>query len=283
MYVFGTLFGALYITFLASFLSSAGAFDPLALAMGAGVGSGSMMAAATGSIISEHPEQADQITAMAAVSNLLTTVLGVYVGLYVALPLAHRLYSLLTRRSTASAEPTTPGTAAERGTAAADGEEEANRTLIAKLSESLTTVEVSLRYALPIVALLGIVTAMISAGEPDLRIIGAYALMSLLVVISVWLGRKVRRISPIIWITTIGALVTSPVSPVGSAVTDLAQNVDILSLATIMLTAAGLSIGKDIGLMRNIGWKIVPVGLVAITASFAISAVIAEFALGFWG
>jgi hypothetical protein len=31
-----------------------------------------------------------------------------------------------------------------------------------------------------------------------------------------------------------------------------------------------------------IGWKIIPVGLLAITASFLLSTVIAEFALGLW-
>ena len=49
-----------------------------------------------------------------------------------------------------------------------------------------------------------------------------------------------------------------------------------------MLTLAGLSLGKDIPLLKNIGWKIIPVGLVAMTASFLLSTVIAEFALGLW-
>jgi hypothetical protein len=55
-----------------------------------------------------------------------------------------------------------------------------------------------------------------------------------------------------------------------------------LSIATVMLTLAGLSLGKDIPLLKNIGWKIIPVGLVAVTASFLLSTVIAEFALGLW-
>lgn len=38
----------------------------------------------------------------------------------------------------------------------------------------------------------------------------------------------------------------------------------------------------DIPLLKTIGWKIIPVGLVAITASFLLSTVIAEFALGLW-
>ncbi len=47
-----------------------------------------------------------------------------------------------------------------------------------------------------------------------------------------------------------------------------------------MLTAAGLSLGKDLAKLRSIGWKIVPVGIVAIVASYLLSVVIAQFALG---
>ncbi len=47
-YLTGTVFGAVFIALLAGLVTSLGIFNPLALAMGAGVGSGSMMAAASG-------------------------------------------------------------------------------------------------------------------------------------------------------------------------------------------------------------------------------------------
>jgi hypothetical protein len=59
-------------------------------------------------------------------------------------------------------------------------------------------------------------------------------------------------------------------------------SVNFLSICTVMLSVAGLCLGKDLPLLRNVGWKIVPVGLVSITASFLLSVVIAEFALSFW-
>ncbi len=49
-YLTGTVFGAVFIALLAGLITSLRIVDPLALAMGAGVGSGSMMAAASGSI-----------------------------------------------------------------------------------------------------------------------------------------------------------------------------------------------------------------------------------------
>jgi hypothetical protein len=57
---------------------------------------------------------------------------------------------------------------------------------------------------------------------------------------------------------------------------------NFLSIATAMLTLAGLSLGKDVSLLKKTGWKTIPEGLVAITASLLPSTVIAEYALVFW-
>lgn len=94
-YICGTLFGAIYIGLLAGYLGSLKIFDPLALAMGAGVGSGSMMAAASGAIAAAFPAQAEQIATYAAASNLITTIVGIYFSLFVSLPLANKLYDWL--------------------------------------------------------------------------------------------------------------------------------------------------------------------------------------------
>jgi hypothetical protein len=81
----------------------------------------------------------------------------------------------------------------------------------------------------------------------------------------------------------VGALLTSPISPVAGWFTTVSDTIDFLSLITVMLTIAGLSLGKDLPMLKSIGWKIIPVGTVAITASFILSAIVAEFALGLWG
>jgi hypothetical protein len=53
-YLTSTIFGALFIALLAGLITSWDIFDPLALAMGAGVGSGSMMAAASAAIAAQQ-------------------------------------------------------------------------------------------------------------------------------------------------------------------------------------------------------------------------------------
>jgi len=282
MYVFGTLFGAVYITLLASFISSLKVFDPLALAMGAGVGSGSMMAAATGSIIAEYPAQEQGITAMAAVANLLTTVLGVYVGIYVALPLARRLYAALTRGRDDAQVVAPAATGRHDAVQASAAQDEANRTFREQFAAASATVSLPLVISIPAIVLIGVVTASVSAGAFSWDVVIGYAEITALVVVSLILGKATRVVSPIIWITTLGALASSPWSPIGEPLATSVSSISLLSLATIMLATAGLSLGKDLPLLRNIGWKMIPVGLVAITASFVLSAVIAEFALGFW-
>ena len=95
VYLCGTLFGAIYLAFLAGFLGNTGIFHPISLAMGAGVGSGSMMAAATGALAVTFPDHAEDIALYAGAANLMTTLLGTYICLFFSLPVTARLYQWL--------------------------------------------------------------------------------------------------------------------------------------------------------------------------------------------
>ncbi|WP_413105468.1 DUF3100 domain-containing protein [Streptomyces sp. Inha503] len=292
MYVFGTLFGAVFITLLTSVVANWRIFDPLAMAMGAGVGSGSMMAASSASIVAAHPADQEAILGTAAVSNLITTVLGVYIGIYIALPLADRVYRFLTRGQddgaavVATAEPGA-GTGASAATAPARPQEAddaaVNRAFREQVAAASAEVKLPLWLSLGVLTVLGIGAASVAARALSWQIIGGYAILLALVSLGLVLARATRKISPIVWITTVGAYVSSPWFSGAEAINSLVNSVDFLSIATIMLTLAGLSLGKDVPLLRRIGWKIVPVGLVAITASFLLSTLIAEFTLGLWG
>ncbi len=286
MYVFGTLFGAVFITLLTSLVANWNIFNPLALAMGAGVGSGSMMAASAASIIDAYPADEQAILGMAAVSNLITTILGVYVGLYVSLPLADRFYRLLTRKRTAAAPAETvvaAGGSAAPSAMVEESEDAVNRDFREKFAASSVEVKLPLWLSLGVLTVLGLGTATVAAKGFNWSIVGGYAVLMGLVLLGLFLAKVSRKVSAIIWITTIGAYASSPWFFAAEPLTKLVSSVDFLSIATVMLTLAGLSLGKDVPLLRNIGWKIIPVGLVSITASFLLSVVIAEFALGYWG
>ncbi|MDQ0620487.1 DUF3100 domain-containing protein [Arthrobacter globiformis] len=303
MYVFGTLFGAVYITLLTSLVSNWKIFDPLALAMGAGVGSGSMMAASSASIIAAYPGDQEAILGMAAISNLITTILGVYVGIYLALPLADRFYRVLTRRQTREEAAVTAGAPPQHAdtqrsaaathrvadtelggadTAREAAQAEENRRFRERVAESSAAMHLPLWLSLSVLTVLGIGTASVAAKGFSLTIVAGYAIMLALVLVSIALAKLTKKISAIVYITTIGAYISSPWFFGAPALAGPIKSVDFLSIATVMLTLAGLSLGKDIPLLKNIGWKIIPVGLVAVTASFLLSTVIAEFALGLW-
>lgn len=60
--------------------------------MASGVGSASMMTAAVGSLSAMFPNMQETLTAFGAASNMLSGLDGLYMSLWVAIPLAEWLY-----------------------------------------------------------------------------------------------------------------------------------------------------------------------------------------------
>ena len=63
--------------------------------MASGVGSASMNAASIGPTIAAFPNLETQIEAFAGFSNLLSFCVGIYIVIFVALPLTQKTYELL--------------------------------------------------------------------------------------------------------------------------------------------------------------------------------------------
>jgi len=92
VYICGTVFGTIFFGLMATFTAALGIFHPLALAMASGVGSASMMTASVGALSAMFPEIADKIQALGAASNMLSGLDGVYMSLWMALPMTEWLY-----------------------------------------------------------------------------------------------------------------------------------------------------------------------------------------------
>lgn len=92
VYATGTLIGTFVFAIMPPLIHSLGLFDIRSLAMSCGVGSGSMLAACTGGLVAAEPASEPLILALAAASNILTYATGLYVGMFVALPLTEWLY-----------------------------------------------------------------------------------------------------------------------------------------------------------------------------------------------
>jgi hypothetical protein len=97
MYICGTVFGAVWVGILVGVVGGMGIFHPYALAMGVGVGSGSMLAAGMGALINIYPSMEGQIRAYAGAANLMSGVLGIYFALFVSLPIAIRFHRILSK------------------------------------------------------------------------------------------------------------------------------------------------------------------------------------------
>lgn len=95
IYIVGGMVGTLYFGFMATVCAATGLWSPEALAMASGVGAAIMMAAASASLASIYPGQAEQLMALAGASAALTSIIGIYMGLFVALPLCNWLYKRL--------------------------------------------------------------------------------------------------------------------------------------------------------------------------------------------
>ncbi len=264
MYVFGSIFGAIVVSLVASIISSLGIFRWEALAMGSGVGSGSMMAAGIASVSAAHPVFADTIAALATTANLIAAIVGVPLTLWISLPVADRFYKFLTRNQKEVVKQESTGK-------------------LNALASVLDVPKVNLNPAtsLLILTVAGLVTASIVKKGFSFDMVITYALIVAMVGVAIWLsGLTNGKVPALITVILIGTYITSPWFPYASWVLHTAESVDYLSVITLMLAVAGLSIGKDLPMLRQIGWKILPVGFVVIAATFLASTVIAQVVLG---
>lgn len=95
VYIVGGMIGTIYFGILASFVAHTGLFHPFALALASGVGAGIMMASATASLSIIYPTMAAQISALASASETLSGITGIYVAIFVGIPLTKKIYEFL--------------------------------------------------------------------------------------------------------------------------------------------------------------------------------------------
>ncbi|MFM9927429.1 DUF3100 domain-containing protein [Variovorax sp. H27-G14] len=270
-YITGTVLGALFIAVLAGFIASLHVFDPRSLAMGAGVGSGSLMAAALGAIAAQHPpEMLPQLTAIAAASNLLTTVVGFYFTLFLSLPLCSWLYGklepVLGRFSKRGAQETkdAPGTAslAQAGAPHGGGAMALRDTFIAwAVVGGGVLIGNSLTYKVPLLVSLEGVAAVVAIA---LAVEG--------------IKRLLPRLPMVLVLSVVATLVGIPgLFPFSDALIAITAKLNFLAFTTPVLALAGFSVAKDLPVFRQLGWRIVVVSLTATAGTFLGATLIAEF------
>ena len=263
-YITGTLFGAVFIAIFAGFITSLNIFHPVALAMGAGVGSGSMMAAAAGAIAAQQtPEMAKDVATFAAASNLITTTIGTYFTLFISLPLAVWGYRVL--------EPIIGRTTSSSSTAADDKLHEQTHTEVADLNLAGRI------GAWVFAGVLTIIANWIAYKVAPLESIGCIVIMIGAVLVGDLLCNLTgKKIPAVCWVTLVAMFLTSPACPWAESIAAITGKINFLAVITPMLTFAGLSIAKDIPAFRKLGWRIVLVSFAANAGTFIGATLIAE-------
>ena len=112
---------------------------------------------------------------------------------------------------------------------------------------------------------------------PPMESLPGILLLALITVIGMGFTKILPFNSPVIvWISLFAMIATSPFYP-GNAFTAAAiGKINLLALATPILAYAGLSLGKDIHLFKQLSWRIVVVSLVVFTGTFLFATLFAE-------
>jgi len=271
-YITGTVFGTVFIALFASLVTGLGIFHPHALAMGAGMGSGSLMAAASGAIAAQQtPEMAKEVAAFAAASNLITTTIGTYFTLFLSLPFTVWAYGVL--------EPIL-GRGKGNSVAEASGSNipEANHA-----SESAEKFSVAPIFAIWVgVGLISIAANYIAfKTAPDGSTLAGLGIILCCVAIGYAIYKLTRGVVPaVLWVSLVAMGLTYPSMPYAAEIASMTGRINFLALATPVIALAGLSIAKDLPVFRKLGWRIVVVSLAANAGTFLGGAFVAQFFLG---
>lgn len=98
IYIVGGMIGTIYFGIMASAVAMTGWFRPEALGLASGVGAGIMMASSSASLCAIYPEAAETIKTLASVGETMAGITGIYINMFLAIPLCDWLYRVLEPR-----------------------------------------------------------------------------------------------------------------------------------------------------------------------------------------
>ncbi|MGG6380299.1 DUF3100 domain-containing protein [Paenarthrobacter sp. NEAU-H11] len=301
VWVLGSVFGAVFISLLAGLLGGLDFFDPRALALGLGLGSASMMLGGVGALSILYPEMAGEIMALAALSNLVTNIVGFYAGVFIALPMCQKLYTMWSRifgrddlgrrvrggalLGSAAGGKTGGSAHARSGAAAVEADEPAvTDTVDVNGIEADPTVLRSPKTWLTAFAATGVAGILLNTlGTGSMRPLDVVGVTILLVLtaIALVLARLVPAVPSSIWVLALATIASATFLPIGPFIASTTQNINVLFAGLPMIALIGMSLGRDVKALRSLSWKIIIVALMTFTASFVAAAVIAQVAFHF--
>ncbi len=271
VFVIGSIIGTPFISFLASICISGLHLHPYAFAMASGIGSASMNAAALVPLMHMYPTMATQLEAFAGCSNILSFCLGIYMCIFISLPIAERLYKWLSPILGKGDEQTIDEEYAIDGV---------------KDDKYVASDELSLgklkRWATFLVIFSFIVTVgnFVGFKTPLLDVFIGMLLISLITIVGMSLERIVPgNIQSLIFISLIGILIAIPGAPTADFIVHYVSQIELTSIVTAFLGYVGIAIGNDWEEFKKIGWKGIIVTLIVISGTYLGSSIIGHLTL----
>ncbi|WP_427016127.1 DUF3100 domain-containing protein [Pseudarthrobacter sp. P1] len=284
VWLLGSLFGAVFISLLAGFLGGLSIFDPRALALGLGLGSASMMLGGAGALSLLYPERAGEIMALAALSNLVTNIVGFYAGVFLSLPLCRRLYTFWSRifgRDDDGRRINRRGPVGSTGNAASA----ASPTDTAAPQPAIDSDPVvrptgkTMLLAYAVVGVSGLLMNFIGTKTFAPSDILGMAILLVLTAASFRLAKLVPSIPSSVWVLGIATVLSATFLPSSSLIAGLTGHLDVILLGVPTLGLIGLTVGRDIPALKSLSWRVVIVALITYTASFIAAAALGQTVL----
>ena len=267
IYILGPIIGTLYMSFLASLCVSLLPLHPYAYAMACGVGSASMNAAGLVPLVNLYPAMATQLEAFAGCSNVLSSAFGIYLFIFISLPLTEKLYSWLS--------PVLGKGHAIEFNDLIQSEDNDDNPFGLKMDKLPKMVAAFLVFS--VIVAIGNV---FSVHAPFLDSLIGMLVISAIAFLGLCIGEIIpKNIPSIILICLIGMFLAIPGVPTADFVTHYASQVDLTTICAAFLAYVGIALGKDWDEFKKIGWRGVLITLVVITGTYLGSAIIANVIL----
>lgn len=279
VWLLGSVFGAVFISLLAGLLGGTGIFDPKALALGLGLGSGSMMLGGVAALSIIYPDQAPEIMALAALSNLVTNLVGFYAGAFVSLPMALRLYKFWARIFRRDDE----GRLLDRaGNVIAKAKPQAEKEL--DVTAVIQDPEVRTGKKTWLIAFgasigVGILLNALGTKSSSLNDVAGVFILAGLTAVAFVLAKRIPAVPSSVWVLGLATLATAPFMPFSSTIVGLTHNLDALYVGLGSIALLGMNIGRDVKALKSLNWKTVIVACLTFSASFIAAAVLAQFVI----
>lgn len=285
-YITGTLLGTIFNGILASLLINVSWFLPEALAMACGTGSASMMSASIGPILEAFPEKADLLTALSATSQVLTSVDGMYMSLFMAIPLTEWLYRKLKGKKYIEENKDIRPKEETKDIVQDISRKEATETT----DKNIWGTRIKVLLYSGVFCLIANWLSSLKSSSP-LRLFealpGMLWLLGIVIVgnlLKELIDRTKLKLPTIVYISLIATILSIPNIWEGANIMNAAlAKIGVLPLCTPILAYAGIATGKDMAQFRQQGYKIIIITLFALAGTYIGSAVIANIVLKITG